>query len=526
MFNLVFVILSLIITAIVAYSIGRYMSLGKSGFTIERLDPLEELEAMHLIGDADPILKGIVEGVLIVNMQLLIETPINAVTDELFMTQVQNKKVTDLLFSRDEGLSHDISNLLEQLFTTFDTEEKNRILNILPKEVRYNEKFLELKYFFPETSKHLYIYVLDHTKENLLISETESKLDALSMAIEVLNHQKDYIELKQQFNKFVVDELEQFFMFSDEMHTIKKLIRHRLHQYKLNCIKLKLYNTQNNLQHIEDGIDHMDGDLTLAQFKTKLEGLGIRKLFDEDQKVLSQYINEEHLDVRYLTIDHEALAEVKSLINELPESSQKSKALNRINRIRFINLMDLINRYDKYSKDIAKRLNKKMNPIRYIGQNLLFDEERYKDLINGFVELVTNAIEHGIEFPSDRFRNGKPEHGNITVSVDSQDGGYLITVADDGRGVDINGLKELLYASKRFAFDDIVEMSDQEVIDKVFLDGVSTYMAEDHYTSKGTGLYLLKEKVVSLGGWIKVQSEQNHYTKFMIFIPEKNKEIV
>ncbi|HSN65007.1 MAG TPA: hypothetical protein VLS94_00115, partial [Fusibacter sp.] len=250
MFNLVFIILALIITAIVAYSIGRYMSLGKSGFTIEHLDTLEELEAMHLIGDADPILKGIVEGVLIVNMQLLIETPINAVTDELFRTQVQNKKVTDLLFSRDEGLSHDISNLLEQLFTTFDTEEKNRILNILPKEVRYNEKFLELKYFFPETSKHLYIYVLDHTKENLLISETESKLDALSMAIEVLNHQKDYIELKQQFNKFVVDELEQFFMFSDEMHTIKKLIRHRLHQYKLDCIKLKLYNTQSNLQYL------------------------------------------------------------------------------------------------------------------------------------------------------------------------------------------------------------------------------------------------------------------------------------
>ena len=235
----------------------------------------------------------------------------------------------------------------------------------------------------------------------------------------------------------------------------------------------------------------------------------------------SQYINEEQLDVRYLTIDHETLVEVKNLINELPESSQRQNALNRINRIRYINLVDLINRYDKYSMGIAKRLNKKMNPIHYIGHNLLFDEERYKDLINGFVELVTNAIEHGIEFPSDRFRNGKPEHGNITVSVDSQDDGYLVTIADDGRGVDINGLKELLYASKRFAFEDIVEMSDQEVIDKVFLDGVSTYMAEDHYTSKGTGLYLLKEKVVSLGGWIKVQSEQNHFTKFMVFLSSR-----
>jgi two-component system chemotaxis sensor kinase CheA len=523
MFNLVFVISALIITAIVAYGIGRFLSLPNtviSRTAFETVDPLDELEAMHLIGDADPILKGICEGVLIVNMQLMVETPINAATDEIFMTEVQNKKVTDLLFSRDEGLSQDISQLLEQLFTTFDSVEKMRILNILPKEVRYNDKFLGLKYYFPETSKHLYIYVLDHTASNLLISETESKLDALAMAIEVLNHQKDYIDLKQQFTSFVADELEQFFMFSDEMHTVKKLIRHRLHQYKLDCIKLKLYNSQNNLQYIEEGIDHLDGDLTLAQFKTKLESLGIRKLFDEDQRILTQYINEEYLDVRYLTIDHEALLEVKNLINELPESSQKRKVINRINRIRYINLVDLIKRYDKYSMDIAKRLNKKMNPIHYIGENILFDEERYKDLINGFVELVTNAIEHGIEFPSDRFRNGKPEHGNITVSVDRYENGYLVTVADDGRGVDINGLKELLYASKRYAFDDIVEMSDQEVIDKVFLDGVSTYLAEDHYTSKGTGLYLLKEKVVSLGGRIEVESQQNHFTKFMIYIPE------
>ena len=144
-----------------------------------------------------------------------------------------------------------------------------------------------------------------------------------------------------------MDELEQFFMFSDEMHTVKKLIRHRLHQYKLDCIKLKLYNSQKNLNYIEDGIDHLDGDLTLTQFKTKLEVLGIQKLFDEDQKILSQYVNEEYLDVRYLTIDHEALAEVKNLINEFPDSIQKKKVINRINRIKYINLVDLINRYDK-----------------------------------------------------------------------------------------------------------------------------------------------------------------------------------
>ncbi len=522
MINIFFVSLSLLITAIVAYSIGRFMSVSGAnaqGAIYENAEPFDALEVMHLIGDADPILKGISEGILIVNMQLLIEKPVNMATDDIFMTHVQNKRVTDLLFSRDENLMHDISELLEELFTSFDLDGKNRIISLLPKEVRYNEKFLNLKYFFPDVSKHLYIYVMDQTTENLLVKEAESKIDALAMAIEVLNHQKEYMDLKQQFEKFVAEDLEQFFIFSDGTSTVKSLIRHKLHAYNLDCIKLKLYNTQNNIRNIVTMIDHLDDDLTLKQFNNKLEALGILKLFDEDHALLKQYVSEDYLNVRYLTIDYEALIEVQKLINELPESSEKRHIIDRIERISFVNLVDVIKRYDKYAIDIAKRLNKKINPIHFVGQNILFDEERYKEVTAGFVELITNAIEHGIEFPSDRFRNGKSEHGNITVSIGAHEEGHLVTVEDDGRGIDINGLKELLYVTKRYSFDAIVEMTDQDVIDKVLLDGISTYMEGDHFTSKGTGLYLFNEKIVAFGGWIKVLSEQNHFTKFMIYIP-------
>ena len=98
------------------------------------------------------------------------------------------------------------------------------------------------------------------------------------------------------------------------------------------------------------------------------------------------------------------------------------------------------------------------------------------------------------------------------------DHGFLITFEDDGRGIDVNALKDELYETKKFVFDDIVEMTEQEVLNTIFLDGISTNTGSGSQL-KGTGLYLFKEKVESLGGWIMVKSELNAYTQFKVYIP-------
>ena len=525
MFLTILVLVFIPITAITAYKTGRYLSVPTVENQMDTFEPFEivdKINEMAVNSDEDKMLQGFSEALLIINAQLLIEKTRNIDSVDFFTDKIENQKITEVLFNKDEANRRDIDTILKQLFLTVSDEEKARLLLLLPNQLHHLDRYLKLHYHFSDESKYLFIYVSDVTSTLALVEQAEDEIAELEMVIAVLTHQKEYVEFKQFFNKFVNEDIDQFFSFTEEIISIKNLLRHTLHIIKLSCIKLKFMNSISAIQRMEDAIERIDTDSTLIQFKSKIEALNMARLLETDQRLLSEYINEEILDARYLTIDYEALMEVERLVKVLPESTEKLDVLNRLNRIRFISIVDIVNRFDKYARDLSKRVSKKINPVHYVGPNVLFDEDEYKDIINGFIELVTNAIEHGIEFPADRYRNDKSEHGNITVTFSKQKAGYLIGVADDGRGIDINGIKEVLYETKRFPFDEIVEMTDQEVINCVFLDGISTYVSEDRKSTKGTGLFMLKERVETIGGEIKVRSEQNKGTCFEILIPVKN----
>ena len=525
MFLTILVLLFIPITAITAYKTGRYLSMPKNNYQVASFEPFEMVEKtneMAVKSDEEKMLQGFSEALLVVNAQLLIEKTKNSDTIDFFIDKIENQKISEVLFNKDETNRRDIDAILNQLFITVSDDEKERLLHLLPKQLHHLDRFFKLNYIYSDDSKHLFIYVSDVSATLNLVEQAEDEIAELEMVIAVLTHQKEYVELKQFFYKFINEDIEQFFSFTDEIVSIKNLLRHTLHIIKLNCIKLKFVNSLSAIQRMEEAIERISTDSTITQFKSKVESLNMTRLLEADQRLLAEYINEEILDARYLTIDYEALMEVERLVKVLPESSEKQAVLNRLNRIRFISIVDIVNRFDKYARDLSKRISKKLNPLHYSGPNVLFDEDEYKDIINGFIELVTNAIEHGIEFPADRYRNDKSEHGNITVTLSKLGTGYQLGIEDDGRGVDINGIKEILYETKRFPFDEIVEMTDQEVINCVFLDGISTYVSEDHKSTKGTGLFMLKERVETIGGEIKVHSEQNKYTRFDIFIPTKN----
>ena len=184
-----------------------------------------------------------------------------------------------------------------------------------------------------------------------------------------------------------------------------------------------------------------------------------------------------------------------------------------------MSIKDVIKRFDKYAKDLAITMNKKINPIVFEGDDVYFDEHAYKDLIKGFVELVGNAIEHGIEFPADRYRNNKAEYGTLKLTVTRNEKDILLRFEDDGRGVDVNKVKDILYEQKRLPFDEIVALEDDAVAQYIFTEGLTTNFLTKSNTSKGMGLFMLKEKLDQIGGRIGVHTVFNGYTVFEVTVP-------
>ena len=260
-------------------------------------------------------------------------------------------------------------------------------------------------------------------------------------------------------------------------------------------------------------------DLTFNQFKKQIEHLGIAALLEEDYQNLNHYLDRDILTARNISVELEALEELKRLILSLEDSSEKQQLLNRFNSIGFVSIHEIIRRFDNFAQDLAKKHNKKLAPIKYEGIPLFFDEEQYKEMISSFIELAANAITHGIESPAERYLIDKSEKGHLIVRMQRFNDGYLIELEDDGRGIDINAIKESLYESKTIFFDDIVTMSEQEVLSSIFNEGI----ASQGYL--GEGLYNVRQKVEQIGGRISVLSAQNKFTKFTVFLPslsEKN----
>ena len=523
MFYTIMVLILLCVVAYLAYTIGKKYSVTIQVSPVRFELPSVELEGLDNSDDShlfDYAIHELPIGIISVSEELKVVGVHSKKAENILGVKLFGADFVEVVFGDFPVLKNSFETIHEAIELLENRHEKNTMALKLPNFVRYDDKALDLHYIFKENSKAFYVYIIDVTPFFNAVEESDVRVNELDMVTNVLKHQKDYIELKQLYTIFVTEDLEHIFNFSNDLQSVRSKLRHNLHMFKLRAVALKLKNSTQVIEYIEDVIEKTASDFTMVQFQDKLVSSGITRIFDKDQSVLSRHINDDFMDINYIPINHEAIVDLEALANKLPESAEKKKLLERIYTIRFVGINEVISRFNRYAAEVAKKLGKKVNPIHYKGDNVLVDESYFKDVINGFIELVTNSVEHGIEYPAQRFLNDKTEHGNIDLSLEINDDGYIITFQDDGMGIDINAIKNQLYEMKRIPFDDLVLMNDRQVLDTIFLDGVYACSVEEQNAQKGTGLFILKDKIQSIGGSIEVESVQNAYTRFKVFLPK------
>lgn len=146
-----------------------------------------------------------------------------------------------------------------------------------------------------------------------------------------------------------------------------------------------------------------------------------------------------------------------------------------------------------------------------------FDEIRM-DLIKSIaVQLVRNAVVHGIESPEARKAQGKDRHGNIGVSLIHRDGYYDLIVEDDGKGIDKEAIREKLRQIPNFNKDPDT-MTEDELYRAIFMSGLSTAQVSTEDAGRGVGMDVVLDRVRSLGAKIAIRSKPNEFTRFTIRI--------
>jgi len=137
------------------------------------------------------------------------------------------------------------------------------------------------------------------------------------------------------------------------------------------------------------------------------------------------------------------------------------------------------------------------------------------------IQLLRNAIAHGIESPEARKQRGKSAVGTVAVMTKRTEKGLVIAVRDNGRGIDLDQVRKRLILKYDHDVMSVAKLSKQSLLSTLFLPGFSTLEKQAEHAGRGVGLDLVKHHTQSLGGKVHVSFEANRYTQFVVEIPLK-----
>jgi two-component system sensor histidine kinase and response regulator WspE len=162
--------------------------------------------------------------------------------------------------------------------------------------------------------------------------------------------------------------------------------------------------------------------------------------------------------------------------------------------------------FPRMVRDLARELGKKVN-LEIIGKSTLVDRDILERLEAPLFHILRNALDHGIETPQERLAVGKPEEGTIRIEVIHRAGMLLIIISDDGRGIDMETLRQEIIRKNHINPEVANQLTENELMEFLFLPGFSTAKIVTEISGRGVGLDVVHSTVREVGGTLRAVSQ-------------------
>ncbi|APD85495.1 chemotaxis protein CheA [Alteromonas sp. Mex14] len=175
-------------------------------------------------------------------------------------------------------------------------------------------------------------------------------------------------------------------------------------------------------------------------------------------------------------------------------------------------------RFPRVVRDLARSLKKEIT-LELVGEETDLDKNLVEALADPLVHLVRNSVDHGIEMPDDRAAAGKPRMGTVQLTASQEGDHILLTIDDDGKGMDPEKLKEIAISRGVLDADAAARMSDVEAFNLIFAPGFSTKTEISDISGRGVGMDVVKTKINQLNGTVNIDSQLGKGTRLEIKVP-------
>lgn len=178
----------------------------------------------------------------------------------------------------------------------------------------------------------------------------------------------------------------------------------------------------------------------------------------------------------------------------------------------------VFNKFPRMVRDLSRELGKNIDLI-ITGEETELDKSIVEEIGDPLIHIIRNSCDHGIEKPEDRLALGKPETGTVTLKAYNEGNHIVIEIADDGKGLDAQMLKQKGIEKGVISEREADTMSDKEAFGIIFKPGFSTAATISNVSGRGVGMDVVKTNIEKLNGIIDIESEKGVGTTQKLKIP-------
>lgn len=209
----------------------------------------------------------------------------------------------------------------------------------------------------------------------------------------------------------------------------------------------------------------------------------------------------------------ETLEEVSAHIGRITTDLQEE-----IMKARMFPIEQVFNRFPRMVRDVAQKAGKEVDFI-VEGRETELDRTVIEEIGDPLIHLLRNAIDHGIEPPEERVALGKPPQGMVRLKAFHQENQIVITVEDDGKGMDPEKIRQKAVEKGLISADAAARLSERETFNLIFLPGFSTAKIVSDVSGRGVGMDIVRTHIEKINGVIEIETAPGKGTCFTIKLP-------
>lgn len=192
---------------------------------------------------------------------------------------------------------------------------------------------------------------------------------------------------------------------------------------------------------------------------------------------------------------------------------------NNVKTVRMLPIETIYQDFPLSVRSMAKSNGREIPDFKLFGGEIELDKKVLEGIRDPLIHIIRNALDHGIEPGPVRLKAGKPRTGRLSIEA-SQDGGYvMISVSDDGAGIDPNLIRRVAIEKKFISEARAFALSDEDTLNLLYEPGFSTSPIITDLSGRGVGMEIVKTNLERLGGQVSVTSEKGSGTTVSLRVP-------